>query len=186
MSLIGLCATKQSGKDTFADYLCENYGYVKYSFAGPLKKICAELFMLTDAQLNSKQKDRYDYRWKVTPRTLFQKIGSEIFRDTLPNVIPELNIKNNFWVRRFELWYHNYMNENPDGKIVVSDVRFTNEFNSIKNFNGVIIKINRDIKLYDEHVSEQNLKTISGDFEIENNLTLNRYYKNINELMKKV
>ena len=33
-----------SGKDTVGDYLVEQYGYTKYSFAAKLKEICHDLF----------------------------------------------------------------------------------------------------------------------------------------------
>lgn len=42
--LIGLAAAARSGKDTVADYLVENMGYVKYSLASPIKDFFDSLF----------------------------------------------------------------------------------------------------------------------------------------------
>ena len=50
-----------SGKTTLADYLVENYGFVKYSFAAAVKETARELFGMTE-------KDR----------TLLQGIGDKM------------------------------------------------------------------------------------------------------------
>ena len=78
--LIGLVAPKRSGKDTAANYLCSAYGFKKYNFADPLKKGVSEIFGLTYDQLNGDDKEKIDPFWGVTPRELFQKIGTELFQ----------------------------------------------------------------------------------------------------------
>lgn len=185
MNLLGLCATKRSGKDTFADYLCENYGYVKYSFAGPLKKACAEIFMLSEEQVDGIHKETIDDRWDVSARTIFQKVGTEMFRDKLSDIIPEMyKIQQNFWVYRFKLWYANFLKQNPNGKVVVSDVRFENEVDVIRELNGSLIKINRNTHLTDNHASEQYIQMVNADIELENNSDLKSYYKKIDKLFQ--
>jgi len=57
-----------SGKDTFADYLVEKYGYKKISFADPIYKIAREYFDMTTKN-----------------RTLLQAIGQK-FREIDPDV----------------------------------------------------------------------------------------------------
>ena len=90
VKLIGLSGQKRVGKDTLADYLCSNHGFTKYSFAGPLKKACQEIFMLTDEQTEGIDKETMDDRWGVSARTIFQKVGTELFREKLSQVIPEM------------------------------------------------------------------------------------------------
>ena len=51
MECIGLLGQKGSGKDTLADYLVNNKGFVKYSFATPVKNISKILFNLSYEQL---------------------------------------------------------------------------------------------------------------------------------------
>jgi hypothetical protein len=50
-TLIGVCGTAGSGKDTVADILVLEHGFVKVAFADPLKRICRELHLFTDEQL---------------------------------------------------------------------------------------------------------------------------------------
>ena len=79
--IVGLIGKKGHGKDTFADYLVQHYDFVKLSFAEPLKKVCKELFLLTDEQLyDPMEKEKVDERWGKSPRQLMQIIGTDILR----------------------------------------------------------------------------------------------------------
>ena len=40
INIIGILGNKRVGKDTVADYLVKNYGFIKYNFADPIKEIC--------------------------------------------------------------------------------------------------------------------------------------------------
>lgn len=44
--IIMLSGKAGAGKDTFADYLCSNFGFVKYSLAEPMREACAANFQL--------------------------------------------------------------------------------------------------------------------------------------------
>ena len=184
-NIIGLCAKKRAGKDTLAYHLIENYGYVRYAFADPLKNACREIFLLNDEQMDGSLKETFDDRWGVSPRVLFQRIGTEMFREKLTNVFPEMEtIANNLWVYRFEQWYKEQLKENPNLKVVITDCRFPNEINVIKRLNGIIIKIDRDSKTNnDSHASEKNIDNIKGDYLLENNTTIEEYYQKMDELM---
>jgi hypothetical protein len=49
--LIGIAGVAGAGKDTTADFLVKNHGFVKVAFADPLKRICQDVYQFTDAQL---------------------------------------------------------------------------------------------------------------------------------------
>lgn len=49
--IIGLCGLAGSGKDTVADFLVKDHGFVKIALADPLKRVCKEVFAFTDEQL---------------------------------------------------------------------------------------------------------------------------------------
>ena len=49
--IIGICGKAGSGKDTAADFLVKNHGFVKVAFADVLKRICKEVFDFSDEQL---------------------------------------------------------------------------------------------------------------------------------------
>lgn len=170
--LIGLVAPKRSGKDTAANYLCSAYGFKKYNFADPLKKGVSEIFGLTYDQLNGDDKEKIDPFWGVTPRELFQKIGTELFQYELPKIVEQFNdYGRTFWVKCFEKWYANkfeeyqknkvywsnnmfealikdiphslFENTKPNFRVVVADIRFLHEAKKIKEMGGILIKIDR-------------------------------------------
>ena len=43
-SLIGICGFQGSGKDTFAQYLIDNYGFKILSFASTVKDVASIIF----------------------------------------------------------------------------------------------------------------------------------------------
>ena len=52
---------------------------------------------------------------------------------------------------------------NPLLKVVVNDIRFIHEYNSIKELGGYIIKVYRDIPDKDNHLSESELDNFTTD-----------------------
>lgn len=49
--IVGICGLAGSGKDTAADFLVKNEGFVKIAFADPLKRIARDVYDFTDEQL---------------------------------------------------------------------------------------------------------------------------------------
>jgi hypothetical protein len=169
--IIGLIGKKQVGKDTVADYLIRNHGFIKYAYADPLKAACKILFLLSDEQLhNNKLKETVDPRWGMTPRQIFQLVGTDLFRK---------HVDSEFWVRHFEMW----VRQQPrDTNIVISDVRFQNEANIIKKNSGMLIHLRRSNNYVDTHSSEQ--QDIRGaDYTIDNNSSPETLYKQIEKLL---
>jgi ribosomal protein S16 len=178
MTLIGFCGKKRSGKDTSASILIEKYDFVKYAFADALKEACKTIFLFSEEQVNGDEKEIKDKRWGISPRKVFQKFGTEIFRNSLDQFFPELKeFQNDFWIYRFRLWYENIKKNHPNKNVVITDVRFPNEAKVIKDLGGFIVKINRPVfkkNKEDNHISEQHIKTIRSDYEIYNNNTIKR------------
>ena len=185
MKLIGLIAGKRCGKDTFADYVIKKNNYVKYGFADPLKEACRHLFVFNDEQLYGECKEDFDERWETTPRKIYQQVGTEMFRNYFQTLFPEnKNLKGgNFWVYRFKLWYQEELKKNPELKVIISDIRFQNEADIISELGGTLIKIERDTKMVDTHISEANIHKIKSKYTITNDSTLDDYYNKIDSLM---
>ena len=63
--IIGIAGNAGSGKDTVADHLVKNHGFVKVSLADPLKRICREVFDFSDEQLwgASEERNKPDKRY---------------------------------------------------------------------------------------------------------------------------
>lgn len=184
--LIGFIGKKGSGKSTAADYIKDNMNYVEKSFAECLKKACQNIFMLSDQQINGDLKEVPDPRWNgCTPRKMFQFIGTDLFRNQLNNIIP--GIQKDVFVRHFELWYLNVVKKNENAKIVVTDIRFQNEADLIKKYDGTIIKImKRDLEL-DLHKSETEMDAIKDyDYVIDNDGLLYEFYKKVSDIVHKL
>lgn len=153
MILIGLMGYKQSGKDTCADYLVKNYGFKKYAFAEPLKQVCKIMFQLETRQLEDMEwKEKIDLRWNMTPRQIMQKVGTDMVR----NVLGE-----NFWIQNIDM----RIKKDQEEKVVVSDVRFKNEAEWIKQHHGVLVRIVDDTRHdhTDQHSSEIEQLSIQED-----------------------
>jgi hypothetical protein len=77
MNLIGISGRASAGKDTVADFLVRDFGFVKVALADPLKRICRDVFAFTDEQLwgPSSKRNEPDRRY---PRAVLE-IDSESF-----------------------------------------------------------------------------------------------------------
>ena len=167
MERIGLLGKKGSGKDTLSDYLVNTKGFVKYSFAKPVKDISKILFNLSEEQLYGNLKEQVDDRWGISPRDIFQRLGTEFGQGQIYDLFPELKIKikdKHLWLILFDI----FLEKNKDKNIVIADVRFVHEINYLKTLNFNIIKISRKNSLMDNHVSEKQ-NDLYYDFNIENN-----------------
>ena len=184
--LIGILGKKKSGKDTTGNYLIENYKFKRYAFADPIKKITEILFDFSEEQLNGdKRKDAVDFRWYITPREAFQKIGTEFGQDIIYSLFPRLKKRLGneiIWVKLFKQWYE----KNNKSNIVITDVRFPHEIEAIKSLGGIIVKIERDNVPLDKHISEQYIDNISEKdiySKLDNNYKKEDLYSQIDTLI---
>lgn len=174
--IIGLSGKAGSGKDLCADYLVSNYHFTKLSFASELKDMLAMLFGWNRTTLDGLTpedrawREQIDTYWATTlniphftPRYAMQYIGTDLFRD---------RFSPNFWAAIID-----HRISKTSGDIVVSDVRFENEYELIKKHNGIVFCINRNACKQDLHASEQVPKQY--DYRISNNGSLEEYYSHI-------
>lgn len=169
--IIGILGEKYSGKDTMADYIVMKYNYKKIIIAEPLKEICRILFNFTDEQLYGNLKEEVDENWNVSPRKIYQYLGTDVFRNNINNIIP--NINQNFWIKLVT------MKHSINTNTVISDVRFQNEIDYIHSLGGIVVKLIRNNNDEEVHESEAYIKNLKGDYEINNNGTLNDLWKEI-------
>lgn len=177
ITLIGLTGKKGSGKDTLGNYMVSHYGFNRIAFADPIKIICKELFGFNEDQLNGNLKEKIDEYWNVTPRFTFQKLG-DIMRDNGKKLVPELD--NNIFVECIKKKIIDLRQNNPNIKIVVTDVRFENELKLIKDLGGIIIKIDRNIETNDTHQSETEMERFIPDIIFSNNGNFENLYEQFN------
>jgi len=162
--LIGLMGSAGSGKSTFA-YSLRNY-YIEDYFAKPLKQICSIVINgnpeiakeFTDQKLKETKLKNYNF----TPRKLMQFIGTEMFREKIVELDPEMGT--DLWVKLMDLRTSDRI------PTIVSDVRFKNEAELIKKRGGIIVLIRRNKSgIGSDHASELEHREIEPDFIIENN-----------------
>jgi dephospho-CoA kinase len=192
--LIVVLGKKGSGKDTFSDYIIEKHGFIKYSFADPLKKGLQHFFNLTDEQLyDPKIKEIIDPRWGVSPRQLFQVIGTDVFQYSLKKFLHNINSTDNndtrtHWVILFKQWYEKLLNENLNPNVIIADGRFIHEIDEIRKMGGKIIKVIRPIfdNNKDMHKSEMEMDEIPDEYIdhiIYNQGSLEDFYHHIDKII---
>jgi len=165
--IIGLLGLAGSGKDTCADFLVREHNFVRYAFGDKVKEVARIMFDFNDEQLYGNLKNEIDTRWNITPRECFQIIGTDFGQFYLHEKLPNINLSNReLWAKHFEIWYKKEQEKNKDIKVVVSDVRFKHEINSIKKLGGKIINIvrpsintSKDVYNHLSEQEQQNIKT---------------------------
>lgn len=144
--IVALVGFKGSGKDTVGAIFKKEYGYSSTSFAKPLKSVLGKMFDWDDSLLEGltpesrawrEQPDEYwsqHFKRTVTPRTMMQEFGTEIVRN---------HLNNDFWTFRCQKDL-----EKINNNIVVTDARFLNEIQMIRDLGGLIVWVKRDLPPY--------------------------------------
>lgn len=213
MNVIAINGLIGAGKDTVSDYICENYGYHRLSFAEKLKDSVANLFELDREMLEGKTEDSRRAReeelpfWTkelgrpVTPRYILQIYGTDCMRN---------GFYNNIWVAFVKKKIIN----NPHVKFIITDARFLNEGKMIKGLGGSVWRVRRgkdpewveaaakvnqlDWKgapmpynddpfmngTFYVHQSERGMMGFDFDHIIDNDGSIPALYKKIDEIMK--
>jgi hypothetical protein len=170
MILIGITGAARSGKDTAADYLCEQIGFKKYSFATPIKAAVKTMFGLTEDHVNGHLKEVVLPDLGVSPRFLMQTLGTEWGRKIVNDQVWLLAAQ-----RQIENCYHG-----GHGRIVIPDIRFENEASFIREKGGLLIHVNRpDCEKVLAHESENGVSVMPYDAQIINNGTLKQLYNQV-------
>jgi len=181
LPLIAFVAGKGAGKSCAAAHLCRAHGYRRLSIGDPLKFALADIFGLSPVQLWGDEKESPDAYWGVSPRRLMQVVGSELFRDRLGELMPQIG--HDVWARAFE---RRLDLAGPSSHIVVDDVRFENEAALIRRRGGILVRLERRPREpVDGHQSEAVGARISCDFVIDNNGSLKDLHARLNDLINR-
>ena len=204
--IIGITGFIGSGKDTVANMFVER-GCIHDSFAAPVKDVCASIFGWPRELLEGDTLESRDFReipdmfWtnklgvpNFTPRLALQLLGTEVLRN---------HFDQDIWLNSLE-YRMRKQNENSPCT-VVSDARFRNELDLIKNMGGVVIWVQRGelpewyetasqahsnvvcrkimtTKYKDVHESEWNWAGYNVDYVINNNGTLEDLEKQVENI----
>ncbi len=202
--IIGICGFIGSGKDTVADYLVNFHEFRRESFASTLKDAVSAVFGWDRTLLEGRTKEAREWREQVdpwwaerldmptlTPRWVLQYWGTEVCRRAFHDDI---------WIASLE----NKLRNSKD-HVVISDCRFPNEIQSIRNAGGIIVWVKRgdlpewydtavlankgsnvsinELKMKKIHASETAWVGTDFDVTIDNNGTINDLYVQAKELV---
>lgn len=171
-NIIGLTGYAQSGKDTVAKTLIEEYGYTRIGFADSIREF---LLRVNPILHDGRRVGEWvkEYGWEITKaqteaRRLLQETG----------MVAREMFGENFWVAIA------LSNINPNDKVVVTDVRFTNEAHMIKMLGGKVWRIVRPgVGPINSHVSESDMDSYEADNVIMNDGTLENLRDQVQRLL---
>lgn len=144
--IIGLVGFISSGKGTVGDILQTKYGFIKESFAKPVKDATAAIFGWNRELLEGETQESREFRETVdsfwskrigdnfTPRKALQLMGTEVGRNVFhPNL----------WVDALENRIDEARHKAGNPNYVITDVRFPNEMKMIRRLGGKIVRVKR-------------------------------------------
>lgn len=182
MKVVGFGCTAQVGKDTAAKYLEQKYPgkFKRVAFADELKKAAMVIFGLSWEQCFGSQevKEAIDPRYGKSPRQLLQELGEKM-REIFPDI----------WIVKVFNETIPQLQEEGYEYFGISDVRYPNEANWIRKYDGTVVRVTREgsgTSVGADHSSETAMKNFVCDVEISNNGTHEEYFAKLDTLMEEV
>jgi len=184
-AVFGIGGALRSGKDTVADYLVEEYGWIKMGMSEPLNDALLALNPMIPVRewgIFSKyvsyeelylQVGYTEAKTNPEVRRLLQVLGTEVGREM---------IDENVWVdiakRRIEA-------ETSRGEnVIMTGMRFPNEVRMIQELEGTNFFVSRPgVDSVSSHASETSVDKSLFDIEIENDGSLGELYAELDDLL---
>lgn len=159
--LIGLTAPARSGKDTVADYMVREHGFVKHSFAAPIRELAARILGISLEELEATKEQPVGWLGGITPRRMMQTVGTEWGR----NIDPALWIKSALRRAQADMAWGR--------SVVICDVRFDNEAVALRSMGGKVWRIERPAAgTASTHASETPIDSNMVDATVSNSSTI--------------
>lgn len=205
--IVGLVGLIGSGKGTVAQMFVQQ-GCIEDSFAAPLKDLITSIFGWPRELMEGDTVESRDFRetpdlyWgrklgipNFTPRLALQLIGTDVLRR---------HFDSDIWLHSLE---YRLKTAKQSGCVVISDARFRNELDLIRDLGGKVIWVQRGelpewwqtacdahdnavaekimhTKYRDVHESEWNWAGCKVDYVIKNNGTINDLVTQVAEIQK--
>lgn len=152
--IVAICGVIGSGKNTLSRAF-EQSGYVQVSFAKTLKDVVSSIFgwdrklLEGDTPESRVFRETVDEFWSnrlgftITPRFALQHFGTDLLRKYFDDKI---------WIYSLEKQIQIL---NSD-KIIITDCRFPNELLMVKNLNGTIIEVQKELPEWYQYCKDYN------------------------------
>ena len=170
--LIGLTGYAGTGKDTVRAML-EDTGFTGFAFAEPIRGMLREL--MTSSGIDDRYMDEREFKEAAIPelgvsyRQIAQTLGTEWGRAQAPDFW--LRIANSLMSEQIALGGTHF---------VVSDVRFANEAQWVRDHGGVIWRVERPEAVpVRAHVSECEMHHFTADVTLHNTGSLKDLYRTV-------
>jgi hypothetical protein len=189
MKVLAISGWKGSGKDTLANYLIEDHGFKRIAFADPLKDAVAKEFGIPREWCDDPHfKERPLFQYPVQARDWFSKNITFFMANELvstfwtPRALCILkgstmrSVDPDYWVKQA------VAQMKPDGKYVITDLRYRNEATTLRQCVGealTTVRINRFADSPSSDPSERDLDVFEFDQYIDNTegTTLDELYE---------
>lgn len=175
MVILLISGKANSGKDTVANYLVNNFSFIKFAFADELKFFVSKKYNIDKSLLFSQQGKK-----KLVTDTL--TVRDVLIKEAMSKKLQD----NNYWVN---IIIEKISKLDNKKNIVISDFRFPNEFSELSKLYSNVITINVIRDKGSENIndiSETSLQDFSFDYKLNNNSTLENLYKNTDNLLQKI
>lgn len=180
MEIIALSGYARSGKDEAAKVLVEEFGFTRVAFADKLREVLYALNPIVDTEWHPTAAPKKAGHWYVQDvidqygwggyketrfgpeiRRLLQRLGTEAGRQTLWDTI---------WIDAALTGF------GEDARLVVTDCRFPNEAQAVKERGGKVWRVRRKgIGPANAHASETSLDNYDFDLIVDNDSTLEAF-----------
>jgi len=211
INLIGISGRMGNGKNTVASIINQitNNKFEEKAFAFKLKQIASILTGIEVSKFEDQEfkKTNLGEEWSspilgedwqdvsMTVRELLQKLGTDCLRD---NLHPNVHINALFSDYKYENEESTYLNPYPTIEYpnwLITDLRFPNEFQAIKDRGGICVRVNRfeTQTFYTQrvsfpdgipiHESERALDDYPFDYEINNKGSIEELIEEVKKML---
>lgn len=187
--VLGLAGRARAGKDTCADVLSQAYQFYRMAFADALRKEIIDAFGIDADLFHDSTKDKKDTALAIGRcndaefMALAVKMGVSVTDPRSPREImrwwgTEYRRRQNptYWLERAAQTLDEAMRRGFR-RVVITDVRFRNEADFVRYYDGLVWKINRAeaSAVAATHQSEIELGLIQADAVIDNNRSMTAF-----------
>lgn len=196
-TILALNGWKGAGKDTVADYLVREHGFIRASFADALKQAVSEQFAIPLEYMHTPH-------LKELPLTQYPVIAGDPFSAQIHELLKS-ELKSGFWTPRAlcilegsikRSVYSNYWVRHVISQIaqditenyVISDMRYTTEADTLKLLlpDTVTVRVVREATVDTEDPSERNLDNYQFQYYLSNTGSQEKLYENVDSLLDAV